>query len=494
MRRFLLALLVAFGCVAAVAAGGITLSTGQSDYTVQVGEEALFPIAVENTLGTDTTGVLVREVRFVPEGGEGSSPAGESQSRTITIFRDTTKITAGAGTAAVPGTFFFDIAFEYGNAPRTRIALPEIRVHVVSSAAQEEEQQNPQVSSVSSVSTEAGSGGPQGGSSSSSTKQPGQMMQDMGSLREQTAREQDRMQALRSGLLAGLEDDPLVREIHAVLTSHGYTRAATTIDPTDEGTGTFSFEYRGGTGDTVRAGGAVENGSATYAAYATGRSLVVPDVLVADEIYRQYAGELADAGFFPVASSMNATLGASFVDIGFTDGQNRTAKIVAALSGGEVRDVVLEKPSDFVWLAGAGALCIVLLIGYLVRRGAPGAPEPAVSPVPCDPRGDALRLLEAACGEFDRGDRKEAYGTAGRALRSYVSSAYGTGAELADGEVLRLLEGCGHETGVVSSVLERCGAVSYAGSPPRDDEFRVVIRTIEAFIRGDSFGGAADEN
>jgi hypothetical protein len=486
VRRFLLlACLAAVVCVATAAAGGITLSTGQSDYTVQVGEEALFPIAVENTLGADTTGMLVQEVRFVPEGSEGSSPASRSQSRTITIFRDTTEITAGAGTAAVPGTFSFDIAFEYGNAPRTRVALPEIRVHVVSSTAEEADQQSPQVSSVSSVSTPAGSGGPQGGSSSSSTKQPGQMMQDMGSLREQAAQEQDRMQALRSGLLAGLEDDPLVREIHAVLTSHGYTRAATTINPTDEGTGTFSFEYRGGTGDVIRAGGAVNNGSATYAAYASGRSLVVHHAVTANETYRQYAGELADAGFFPVTSSMNATVGASSAGIGFVDGQNRTARIVATLSGGEVRDVMLEKPSDFAWLAGAGALCIVLLIAYLIRRGGPEAPAPAVSPVPRDPRGDALRLLEAARGEFERGDRKEAYGTAGRALRSYVSSAHWTGAELADGDVLRLLKESGHETRAVSSVLEQCGAVSYAGSLPCDEDFQAVARTIEALIRQD---------
>jgi len=482
-RLLLLACLAAAVCVATVAAAGITLSTGQSDYTVLVGEEALFPIAVENTLGTDTTGVLVRDVRFVPEGGEGSSPARESRSRAITIFRDTTEISASVGTAAVPGTFFFDIAFEYGNAPRTRISLPEIRVHVVSSTAEETDQQNPQVSSVSSVSTEAGSGGPEGGSSPSSTKRPGEMMQDMGSLREQAAWEQDRMQALRSALLAGLEDDPVVREIHAVLTSHGYTRAATTVNPTGEGTGTFSFEYRGGAGDAIRAGGAVENGSATYAAYASERSLVVPGAVVANEIYRQYAGELADAGFFPVTSSMNATVGASSVGIGFIDGQNRTARIVATLSGGEVRDVMLEKPSDFAWLAGAGALCIVLLIGYLVRRGGPGVPAPAVSPVPPDPRGDALRLLEAAREEFGRGDRKEAYGTAGRALRSYVSSAYGAGTELADGDVLRVLKECGHEITVASSVLNQCEAVSYAGSPPRNEEFQAVFRTIEAFIR-----------
>jgi len=483
VRRLLLALLVALGCVATVAAGGITLSTEQSDYTIQVGEEALFPIAVKNTLGTDITGVLVREVRFVPESGEGSGPAGESQSRMITIFRDTTEITASAGTSAMPGTFFFDITFEYGNAPRIRIALPEIRVHAVQSTTEQTDQQNPQVSSVSSVSTLAGPGGPQGGSSSSSTKQPGQMMQDVGSLRNQAAREQDRMQALRFALLAGLEDDPPVREIHAVLTSHGYTRTAATVNPTDEGTGTFSFEYRGGAGEVIQAGGAVANGSATYAAYASERSLVVPGVLTANETYRQYAGELADAGFFPVTSSMNATVGASSVGIGFVDGQNRTARIVATLSGGEVRDVVFEKPSDFVWLAGAGAICIVLLIACLVRKGGPAVPKPVVSPVPRDPRGDALRLLEAARAEFDRGDRKEAYGTAGRALRSYVSSAHWTGAELADGDVLRLLEESGHEIGIVSSVLEQCGAVSYAGSLPCDEEFQVVFRTIEAFIR-----------
>ena len=488
MRRvLLLALLVTLGCVATAAAAGITFSTGQSDYTVQVGGEAAFPVAVENTLGADTTGTLIREVRFVPEGGEGSSPAAQSQSRAITIFSDTQEIAVSAGTAAMPGTFFFDVAFEYGNAPRTRIALPEIRVHVVSSAAQEEDQQNRQVSSVLSVSTQAGSGG---ASSSSSGKQPGQISQDMGSLQEQAARDQDRMQTLRSALLAGLEDDPVVREIHAVLTSHGYTRAATTINPKDEGTGTFSFEYRGGAGEVIRAGGAVENGSATYAAYAAERSLVVPDAVTANETYRQYAGKLADAGFFPVTSSMNATVDASFIGIGFVDGQNRTAKIVATLSGGEVREMALEMPPDFAWLAGTGAICIILLIGYLIRRGRPRAPEPAFLPGSRDPRGDALRLLEVARGEFDRGDRKTAYGTAGRALRSYVSSAYGTGAELADGDALRLLEENDHGTGVVSSVLERCGAVSYAGSLPCDEEFPAVLRTIEAVIRQDQFDGA----
>ena len=488
MRRFLLLiLLVALGCVAtAVASGGITLSTGQSDYTVQVGEEATIPITVENTLGADTTGVLTQRVRFVPEDSEGSNPAARTQSRPITLFSDTWEITAGAGTATEPGTFFFEVAFEYGDGPRTRIALPEIRVHVVSSATEQTEQtdqQNRQVSSVSSVSTSSGSGGSQGSSASSPEKLPGQIPQDMGSLQDQVAQESDRMQALRSALLTGLEEDPLVMEINAVLTSHGYTRATTTLDPVGEDGGTFVFEYRGGTGDTVRAGGVVKNGTAAYAAYATGKSLVVPDAVAANDTYKQYAVELADAGFFPVTSSMNATPGATFVSVGFVDSQNRTAEITATLAGGEVRTVDLEEPLDFFTLAGAGALCIVLLIAYLVRRGAPKTPEPLVSPVPCDPRGEALRLLDRARGEFGRGDRKEAYGTAGRALRFYVSHACGTGAELADGDVLRLLLESDHETGVVSSILEQCAAVSYAGSLPRDEEFRAVIRAVEAVIR-----------
>ena len=478
MRRLLLLpLLIAAVCVASVAAAGITLSTGQSDYAVLVGEEAAFPIAVENTFGADVTGVLARNVRFVPEGGEAAT---HSQSRAITLFSDTREITVSAGPTVMPGTFFFDIAFEYGNAPRTRVVLPEIRVHVAGSAAEEEGEQGPQVSSAS---TEAGSGGAQEGTSS--TRQPGQIMQDTGSLREQAAREQDRMQALRSGLLAGLDDDPPVREIHAVLTSRGYTRVAATINPVDEATGSFSFEYRNGAGDTVRAEGAVVNGSAAYAAYATEKSLVVPDAVTANETYKRYAGELADAGFFPATSSMNATASASSVGVGFIDGQNRTARIVATLSGGEVRSVDIEEPSDLLPLAGAGALCIILLIAYLVRRGAPKAPEPPVTPIPADPRGEALRLLAAARDEFDRGERKGAYGTAGRALRSYVSSVYGTGAELADGDVLRLLEESGRETGAASSLLGRCAAVSYAGSPPLDEGFRAVVGEIEAFIRRD---------
>lgn len=109
-------------------------------------------------------------------------------------------------------------------------------------------------------------------------------------------------------------------------------------------------------------------------------------------------------------------------------------------------------------------------------------PRMPVAAVSGDPRGEALRLLDEARGEFDRGDRKEAYGTAGRALRSYVSAAYGMGAELADEDVLRLLEESGHETGGATSILECCAAVSYAGSPPGDERFWTVIREIEAFM------------
>lgn len=479
MRRLLLALLVVFGCVATAAAGGITLSAGQSDYTVLVGEEATIPIAVENTIGADTTGVLTQGLRFVPESGD---PATRTQSRPITLFLDTREIAVSAGTATEPGTFFFDVAFEYGNRPRTRVALPEIRVHVVQSATEQTEQTEQQVSSVSSASTPSGTGGLQGGTSSSSGKQPGQMPQDMSLLQDQAAREHDRMQALRSALLAGLEEDPLVREIHAILTSHGYVRATTTIDPTGEDTGTFVFGYRGGSGETIRAGGLIANGTAAYAAYATDRSLVVPVAVPANETYRRFAGELADAGFFPVSAAVNATVDATLVSVGFADSQNRTAAITATLVGGEVRAVDVEEPPGLFLLAGAGALCIVLLIAYLVRRGAPKTPVPPLPLLPGDPCGEALRLLEQARGEFDRGDRKEAYGTAGRALRLYLSSVYGTGAELGDSDVLRLLEERGRATEATTSILEQCAAVSYAGSSPLDDGFRDVVQAIEVLI------------
>ena len=477
MRRFLL--LAVFVCVATAVAGGITLSTGQSDYTVQVGDEAVIPIAVENMLGADITGVLTQGVRFMPEDGD---PAARTQSRPITIFQDTGEIAVSAGTAVEPGTFFVEVAFEHGDGPRTRVALPEIRVHVVQSVTEQTDQPNQQVSSTSSVSTSSGPGGPQGESSSSPGRSPGQIPQDMGSLQEQVAREHDRMQALRSALLTGLEEDPVVREIHEILTSRGYVRATTAIDPTNEDTGTFVFGYREGSGDTVRVSGLMANGTAAYAAYATDRSLVVPHVLPANETYCRFADDLADGGFFPVSAAVNATPGATFVSVGFADSQDRMARITATLVGGEVQAVDLEEPPGLFPLAGAGAVCILLLIAYLVRRGAPKTLEQPVSAAPGDPRSEALQLLDLARGEFDHGDRKEAYGTAGRALRSYISHAYGIGAELADGDALRLLEESGHETGMVTSILERCAAVSYAGCLPEDEGFWDVIQEIEAII------------
>ena len=79
------------------------------------------------------------------------------------------------------------------------------------------------------------------------------------------------------------------------------------------------------------------------------------------------------------------------------------------------------------------------------------------------------------------------------APQSYVPYAYGTGAELADGDALRLLEGSGREIDAASSLLGRCAAVSYAGPPLPDEGFCTVVWKIKAFIRqsrSDSTSGA----
>jgi hypothetical protein len=485
VRRFLLAVLLAvFGCVTASAAGGITFSTGQSDYTVQVGEEARFPVTVENTLGADITGTFSQSVRFEPDAApEGSDTATSIQSRPLTVFTGEREMAVSAGAAREPGTYSFLIAFEYSDKEATRIALPEIRVHVVDAGAEQLNLPNPQESTASSIAAPSGSAGSQGPSQPQSDQMPGQLPQDMGLIRDQALYEHDLLKAMQSALITGLEDDPQVLEIHGILTLHGYVRATVTVDPALDGSGTFSLGYRGGSGDTIRVVGSVASNATAYASYGTDQAFVVPDALPANETYRRFADDLAGAGFFPVSAGVNATPDGTFVTVAFIDSGNRTARITATMVEGDVRSVALEEPPDPLPLAGAGAVCIILLIAYLVRQGRPIVPKkPTLSDTPGDPQRDALRLLGEARWQYDGGDGKGAYGTAGRALRSYLSHAYGSGSELADGDVLRLLPESEDDVIDVLTILERCAAVSFARSSPRREEFESIVRDIEAII------------
>ncbi len=506
----ILLLLVAVTAGAATAAE-ITLTTGQKDYYFLLGDPGLVPVEVTNTYDRDIPGMLESTVSESTTGMGLSLSSSSSNARSYTARKGSSVVTIDAGSSDVEKTVRIAFSFEYSDPDPKRQALEDIAIHFVKDASQVRNtpervvsrsgtpgqgttgtsllsQQDEVLQQMMQQSATMGFsfGFPQGSEND-------QMAQDTSALKQQLQQEQEKGQADQQEFSQNLEQDQTVRAVDQSLQEQGYSPTSTDTFPESGKQGSFSRSYTNPAGDTVKVQGRLENGSAREVTESTTARISPPGPLSQNQTYQESARDLEQQGYSHSSTTIKNTPSGSVVNQTFKGPQGAQAYLNATGTRTNVTSVSVtkeEKQVDYLIPAALIALAALLVIvGYVLwkrpKKAHPVvvAKPPVIPAPPRDYRKEALELLARAEKEHAAGNTREAFGTAGQALRFCLSSRYGNGSEMTNDEVLELLAGKGRQSRTIEEMLGRCSLIEFAKAGEEPGEFERFGESIRGIIK-----------
>ncbi|MDD3934655.1 MAG: hypothetical protein PHP55_12415 [Methanoculleus sp.] len=208
--------------------------------------------------------------------------------------------------------------------------------------------------------------------------------------------------------------------------------------------------------------------------------------------YLSLDSELRNEGYTVSKSLMNVTPEGAAIIIDYEKG-GTTRVMNVTVRNGEPVDVVLEDPDagfhfilPFVVLVVTALSAFLLYRCYLKYCCRTGQSEGAEMSISVSP----LALLEESYGNYVNGELKEAFSTAGRALRLHIALRYNGGENSTNLQVLLLLK-AGRDPGysTCAGILSACDAVVYGCSEPDPELFAEHYRQIRSILDEDRTPG-----
>ena len=254
----------------------------------------------------------------------------------------------------------------------------------------------------------------------------------------------------------------------------------------------FGMNFINESGTEIRVSGEIAGDTILFVtAEAPGR---LPPVYGVDrnETYLSLDSTLRNEGYTVSKSLMNVTPEGAAITIDYEKGgTTRVMNVTVRL--GEPVDVVLEDPDGGVhYLLPAAVLVATAFSAFLLYRCylrygcRTGQNEGAGMSI----SGSPLALLEESYGNYINGELKEAFSTAGRALRLHIALQYNGRENSTNLQALGLLK-AGRDPGysACADILSACDAVVYGCSEPDPELFAEHYREIRSILDGDRTPG-----
>jgi|GEM_PF-2904444 len=498
MRETRLILLAVVICVVVqpAFAGEILFSTGSPLLYGPEDEEVLIRLDVKNTLGEDTLGSFTWTVR----GRDDPDTRSFTDRRVIFSDQEYTEFGVHPGEGH---DYLVDVTFDYADGDD-----PDTVYHVALEGIQLRFEEEP------------------GGFDADETLESVQIRVTKGSSQEQAGALQsggsDRVPQVRSSpddiesLSRLLEEEMLEisekKELlkGRVLQSEMYASVDEFLEdagfiPQDLGVtlgrgvynDEFGMNFVNASGTEIRVSGELAgNDLLSITVEAPGR---LPPVYGIDrnETYLSLDSNLQNEGYAVLRSLMNVTQEGAAVTIDYDRGG--TTKVVnITVRNGEPVDVVLEDPDGglhfilpFVVLAVTALSAFLLYRYYLKYSRRTGQGEGAGTSTDAGSGSRSpLALLEESYGNYVDGELKEAFSTAGRALRLHIALRYNGGENSTNLQALLLLKaGKDPGYGACADILAVCDAVVYGKSDPDTEVFAEQYRRIRSILDEDHTPG-----
>jgi hypothetical protein len=525
----LLSLFIFLVSLHAVYAQDILFSTKQTEYYFKIGEEALIPIEINSTYGKQISGILQYTIAQQINQGNVQFSNSNTEAKSLVINEENQKISLDLGTSDTPSNLIMNLNFNYNENGDRTVSLGPIVIHFVSDDSQKNNQQNKTQSS-SHPNTQSQQqdlfsqqeqqmeqrlnellgnqqdlfsqqeqqmeqrlnellGNQQNPSQNQQQRlQNNQLSQDSSALKQQIQKQVQQQEQIKKEFEKQLSSNNDFLHRHQKLLENGYNVTNNILNPMSNDTGSFDIKYKNTDGKWATLQGNMKNGTITELKQQTQvRQEKLLEKLKQNTLFQQFHNQLVTKGF-------------SQKDINFQDNENETniilqydnqkhdnAKITANFENDEIKRVKLEDNSSnssnlLLLILSVVAIVSVISVYFVIKKFLKKKTFTINDSSPTIPKLksfehilESKKLISQAQQYHDKGEYKEAFGTAGKAIRLFLSYDAGLKREITSEELIRLIQKHNYPIGAIRECLKITDLVEFAKSSATEDDFQKII-------------------
>jgi len=503
----LLSLFIFLVSLQSVYAQDILLSTEQSEYYFKIGEEAIIPIEINSTYGKQISGILQYTTTQQINQGNVQFSNSNTESKSLVINEENQKISLDLGTYDTPSNLILNLNFNYNENGDRTVSLGPIIIHFVSDDSQKNNQQN-KIQSSSQSNTQSQQPdlfsqqeqqmeqrlnelleNQQNPSQNQQQRlQSNQLSQDSYALKQQIQKQIQQQEQIKKEFEKQLLSNNDFLNRHQKLLENGYNVTNDILNSMSNDSGSFDIKYKNTDGKWATLQGNMKNGTITELKQQTqDQQEKLLEKLKQNTLFQQFHNQLVTEGF-----SQN--------DINFQDSENETniilqyenqrhdnAKITANFENDEIKRVTLEDNSSnsynlILLILSIVAILSVISVYFVIKKFLKKKTFTIIndsSPIPklksFEHINESKKLISQAQQYHDKGEYKEAFGIAGKAIRLFLSYDAGLKREITSEELIRLIQKHNYPKDAIRECLKITDLVEFAKSNATEDDFKKII-------------------
>lgn len=486
----------------------ITFSVDQKDYYFKTGENAIIPLNTENSYGKQIDGMLTYTYnQEINQGGMHMSSS-NSQSTSLSVKDGESTQGLNFGTSDSPSELDINLKFVYNEKESRVVNLDGIKVHFVSDENQKQNQQNKQSSSSeeftqSQQSKNSGRdpfsqmqqeinqmmNNNQKPQNSQEVLQNNQMAQDSSALKQQMGRQIKEQEAMKQEFQKQLAQNKDFQKEHQELLNKGYNLTNANVNPSSNNTGDFELDYQNKDGEQASLKGHMDNGEIENLQKDNPESRQeILSQLQQNEQFQKYQKQLQNQGYSEQNTEISQEQEKTDVKVNYMNKNNETATISADIVNNTVQNVELQEAEkekqNYWWIL---LILLLALLGYFAykRFNKPSSDVNVAekrTEKAFDYRSESIKLIEESMKLFRQKKYKDAYGTAGQALRLFLSYENRLNKEITNDEIINHLRN--HKQGYkeAKECFDLCSLVEFAKYEANKKDFDKIIKHAKKVI------------
>ena len=528
MRILALIFIIFMGFFQAVYAQDILLSTNQTDYYFKTGENAIIPIEINNTYGKQISGILQYTISQLINQGNIQLSNYNTEKKSLSINEENNKISLDVGKSDTPSNFTVNLGFNYNENGNRIVPLGPIIIHFVSDESQKNTHQQNKMQSSSQPSTQSNQqdifsqqqqmeqglnelfgnqsdlfsqqqqqmeqklnellGNQQNQSQNQQQQlQNNQLAQDSNALKQQLDRQVQKQEQIKKEFEQKLFSNNEFLNRHQNLLKNGYNINASNLNAKSNDTGSFDIKYNNTTGKWATLQGNMKNGTMTNInEQSQDKQEKLLEKLKQNKSYQQFNSKLLTEGFSQNDIAFETNGNVTNVILKYEDQKQANATITANFVNDEIRQVTLEDRNSnplnlmlliIIAVTVVSALCIYFAIKKFKNKKSFTIIDTQLNPKlkSFDHVIESKKLIDEAIQYHDKGHYKEAFGTAGKSIRLFLSHDAGIKREITSEELIRLIPKDNYPINDIRECLKVTDLVEFAKLKATDYDFKKII-------------------
>ena len=529
MRILALIFIIFMGFFQTVYAQDILLSTNQTDYYFKTGENAIIPIEINNTYGKQISGILQYTISQLINQGNIQLSNYNTEKTSLSINEENNKISFDVGKSDTPSNFTVNLGFNYNENGNRIVPLGPIIIHFVSDESQKNTHQQNKMQSSSQPSTQSNQqdifsqqqqqmeqglnelfgnqsdlfsqqqqqmeqklnellGNQQNQSQNQQQQlQNNQLAQDSNALKQQLDRQVQKQEQIKKEFEQKLFSNNEFLNRHQNLLKNGYNINASNLNAKSNDTGSFDIKYNNTTGKWATLQGNMKNGTMTNInEQSQDKQEKLLEKLKQNKSYQQFNSKLLTEGFSQNDIAFEANGNVTNVILKYEDQKQVNATITANFINDEIRQVTLEDRNSnplnlmlliIIVVTVVSALCIYFAIKKFKNKKSFTIIHTQLNPKlkSFDHVIESKKLIDEVIQYHDKGHYKEAFGTAGKSIRLFLSHDAGIKREITSEELIRLIPKDNYPINDIRECLKVTDLVEFAKLKVTDYDFKKII-------------------